>query len=154
MKRSNGKPHIKKTAFLAAVKVTGNISKAAEMAKIDRTSHYRWMRGDEQYEAAFEEAIDEAADWLEDEARRRAVDGVEETIYNKDGDAVGTRVKYSDTLLIFLLNGARPQKYRRVNEHTGTIEHKHTTLTDAVSVLVRASNGSANGSGNRLEGKL
>ena len=42
---------------------------------------------------------------------RRAVDGVEEPVY-QGGQLVGTKLVYSDTLLGKLLNANRPAKYR------------------------------------------
>ena len=51
---------------------------------------------------------------LEDEARRRAVDGVDEPVFQQ-GKQVGTIRKHSDTLLIFLLKGIRPQEVSRVS---------------------------------------
>jgi hypothetical protein len=42
--------------------------------------------------------------------------------------------KYSDTLLIFLLNGNRPEKYRQNLKVSGDVEHKHSgevTLREA-----------------------
>lgn len=104
-------PHPKKRAFLSALSTCGNISEAARIAEVDRTSHYEWLKTDEVYKAAAEDAIETACDLLEQEARRRAVEGVEEPII-RDGAVVGTVRRYSDTLLIFLLNGARPKKYR------------------------------------------
>ena len=56
-------------------------------------------------------ALDMGADTLEDEAVRRAKDGVEKPVY-QGGKLVGHVQEYSDTLLIFLLKGARPEKYR------------------------------------------
>ena len=52
------------------------------------------------------------AAFAEVEARRRAVEGVEEPVGWFQGTPGGTVRKYSDTLLIFLLKGARPHKYR------------------------------------------
>lgn len=48
---------------------------------------------------------------LEQEAYRRAVEGVEEPVY-QGGELVGTVRRYSDKLLEFLLRGRRPQVYR------------------------------------------
>ena len=56
-------------------------------------------------------------DVLEDEAVRRAKEGVEEPVY-QGGKLVGHVQKYSDTLLIFLLKGAKPQKYGDKVRHT------------------------------------
>lgn len=114
--------HIKKRAFLAAFAENGNVSLSATIAGIDRQTHYEWKRSDPDYAEAFTDAEGQAADRLEQEARRRAVDGVDEPVFYK-GDEVGTIRKYSDTLLIFLMKGADPEKYKdRVsNEHSGKI---------------------------------
>src|SRR5690606_23292709 len=75
--------HAKKRAFLAAYAETGNISRAAQMAEIDRSTHYIWMREDPAYVEAFAYADQQAGDRLEEEARRRAVEGVEEPVYHQ-----------------------------------------------------------------------
>lgn len=101
----------KKRAFLAAYNECGNITRAAEIAGVARQTHYDWMSDDEHYAAAFASATEHAADRLEQEARRRAVEGVDEPVFYK-GEPCGTIRKYSDTLLIFLLKGVRPEKFR------------------------------------------
>ena len=73
---------------------------------------YLWRGEDPEFEDQWDEAIEAAADVLEAEARRRAVDGIEVRHYDRDGKLVSTEHKYSDTLLIFLLKGVRPNKYR------------------------------------------
>ena len=57
---------------------------------------------------------------LEDEAVRRGVEGVERGIYH-NGKRIATECEYSDTLLIFLLKGAMPEKYRERRETMHTI---------------------------------
>lgn len=99
-------------AFLASYKENGNVRLACEAAEIGRRTHYDWVTEDEVYAKAFAEAKEEAADALEEEARRRAVDGVEEPTGWYQGEPGGYVRRYSDTLLIFLLKGTRPQKYR------------------------------------------
>ena len=103
--------HLKKEAFLAAYAEVGNITQAAEIAGIDRNTHYFWMNTDPEYPARFRQAEEQACDRLEAEARRRAVQGVDEPVFYQ-GEQCGVVRKYSDTLLIFLLKGARPEKYR------------------------------------------
>ena len=63
---------------------------------------------------------------LEEEARRRAYVGFDEPVFGSGGHGIGTVQvgvirKYSDTLLIFLLKGIRPGKFREnhKHEHTG-----------------------------------
>lgn len=114
--------HPKRLAFLVAYSVKGTIQAAAKVAEIDRQTHYDWMKADPQYKAAFAEAYEHCGDVLEDEAWRRAVDGVPKGIYRK-GFLVGTEQEFSDTMLIFKLKGHKPEKYkdRIQQEHTGDI---------------------------------
>jgi hypothetical protein len=108
-----------KKAFLAAYLETGNITRAAEAAKCHRNSHYNWLEDDD-YAAAFADAKEAAADGLEAEARRRAVEGLRKykfhsqsgrpLLHPETGDPYFEH-DYSDTLLIFLLKGAMPEKY-------------------------------------------
>lgn len=112
--------HPKKAAFLAAYAKTGNISAASRAADIWRGSHHAWLKDDAEYAAAFAEAKEQAIETMEAEALRRATLGTEEGVWYK-GKRVGTERRMSDTLLIFLLKGARPEKYRdnQKIEHTG-----------------------------------
>jgi hypothetical protein len=98
-------------AMLAAYRNTANVSRAAQVAGICRRSHYEWLASDATYAAAFQASGVEAIQVLEDEANRRAVEGVKEPVY-QGGKLVGEVQRYSDTLLIFLLKGALPDKYR------------------------------------------
>lgn len=70
-------------AFLAAFAECGNLTRAAKSAKIERDMHYRWLKDDPDYPALFDEARVKAADLLEEEARRRAVEGVFEPTTHK-----------------------------------------------------------------------
>ena len=109
----------KKKAFLAAYSETGNITRAAELSKCSRRQHYRWL-ADPAYAKEFAEAEEQAADRLEQEARRRAVEGTQKPVFYK-GEQCGIIREYSDILLIFLLKGIRPEKYKErfASEHTG-----------------------------------
>jgi hypothetical protein len=96
------------------------------MAGIDRGTHYDWLQKDPEYRAQFEAATDQAAQALEDEAVRRAYEGVERPV-----TVAGKRElvrEYSDTLLIFLLKGLRPAKYRE----------RYDVVVEAGDSLVRA----------------
>lgn len=123
-----GKDSIKQAEFLAAYERLGNVAGAAQVAGVNRTSHYLWMK-DPKYAEKFQTAHEQAIDALEKEARRRAVEGFDEPVYFK-GEMAGTIRKYSDTLLIFLLKGARPEKFRENHRvqvegqmnHTGNVQ--------------------------------
>lgn len=106
----------KKEAFLEVFRRTGNITYAAKAAGIDRSTHHkRWMKHPD-YAEQFENAREEAADVLEAEALRRAVQGTEKPVFYQ-GSVCGHIREYSDVLLIFLLKGNRPNKFRERFEH-------------------------------------
>lgn len=83
----------KKTSFLTAFADLGTVTHAARAAGVPRRTVYDWLERDPQFALGFRAAEQEAIDSLEREARRRAIAG-------------------SDTLLIFLMKGANPAKYR------------------------------------------
>lgn len=65
---------------MASLAVLGNISAAARAAGVERKTAYAWRNGDEDFAAAWDDAIEQAADLIELEARRRAVEGVDEPV--------------------------------------------------------------------------
>lgn len=99
-----------KRRFLIAFAESGNVSAAARLAGVGRRTHYDWLKADKEYRAAFDAAAEDAADALEEEARRRAL-GYEEPVYDRAGAMTGVRRRHSDLLMIFLLKGLRPEKY-------------------------------------------
>ncbi|HEX5269979.1 MAG TPA: hypothetical protein VFW33_05810 [Gemmataceae bacterium] len=139
--------------FLAELRRSGNHSAAARAAKIDRTVPYKARQDDPDFAAAYADAMEEACDGLELEARRRAHDGVDVPVIYKGrlcgswvdaegkevaSDAPGARFvplvlkEYSDSLLLALLKAHRPERFKdNVKlEHTGTgqggaIRHDH-----------------------------
>ena len=61
----------KQRAFLAAFQQTANVRLACRVAKVGRSSHYRWLKEDREYREAVAIAREVAADILEAEAFRR-----------------------------------------------------------------------------------
>lgn len=90
----------KREAFLAAFARTASITQAAKASHTDRISHYDWLKKSPEYAEKFRKLVDIAADALEDEAVRRAMDG-------------------SDALLLNLLRAWKPDKYRHKTEISG-----------------------------------
>ena len=78
--------------FLVSLRVTGNVAQSAAVAGIDRHSVRRLREQSADFAEAMNEAVAEAVELLEAEARRRAMNG-------------------SDALLMFLLRAARPETY-------------------------------------------
>jgi hypothetical protein len=102
----------KKIAFLQAyIEMGGHVSKAARAARVDRSTPYNWLAADPAYKEAFERAREQAADVLEAEVIRRGAHGFDEPVFYQ-GKVVGQIRKYSDNLLMFMLKGLRPAKFR------------------------------------------
>ena len=98
--------------FLAAVVESGgNITAACKKAKIHREYIYRLENGNEDFAKDFRAAQAQGLAVLEDEARRRAYVGCTRPVFYK-GNKCGSVREYSDTLMIFLLKGGMPEKYR------------------------------------------
>jgi transposase len=109
-------------AFLKALSSGHTITKAAELAGISRAALYVWRDAEDEagkaFAAEWEQALEEGIDRLEDEARRRAVDGVDKPVVamgkiarNDDGTVLMIR-EYSDTLLALMLRAKKPAQYR------------------------------------------
>ena len=116
--RVQNRQKMKKKRFLEKYIDIGDITLTAKVTGIDRSTHYKWLEDDPEYQLSFTEADKQAADILETEAYRRAVKGVNKPIYYK-GKRCGYVREYSDTLLIVLLKARRPEKYRERHEITG-----------------------------------
>lgn len=122
--------HQKQQVFLERYAEDGTITHAATAAGITRRTHYNWLESDEDYAEAFHAAEDAVGDMLEQEAIRRASQGVERAVYHR-GEVVGTERHYSDTLLIFLLKGHKPEKYKERAHVTGeVVRHDPGAIVD------------------------
>ena len=97
--------------FLDTLRRTGNVRLAANNADVARQVAYRARDRSDKFRADWDEAIEEARELLEAEARRRAAIGVDEPVFYK-GQVVGQIRKYSDNLLMFLLKAHWPEKFR------------------------------------------
>lgn len=127
--------------FLTELARTGIVGNAAAAAGVDRSTTWRW-RKDPAFEELVVAALEEAADRIEAEARRRAVEGVDVPVIHKGMptylyelderglprldennrpilrlDANGqpmvlTTKSYSDGLLVKLLGAFKPERYR------------------------------------------
>lgn len=109
----------KEEKFLTVLTETGgNVSRACVAIKVGRRTVYEWRASDEVFARMWDEAVEQGLDDLEQEARRRAFDGTSKPVFYQ-GQECGVIQEYSDTLMIFLLKGGRPEKYRE------RIDHKH-----------------------------
>lgn len=106
--------------FIDILRDTANVSAAARAANVNRRTAYNWREESAEFAADWDEALEEATDALEAEARRRALEGVPKPVFYQ-GSECGTVQEYSDTLMTLLLKAHRPDKYkeRSSNEWTG-----------------------------------
>ena len=108
-----------KEKFLTRLRENPNISAASRAANIDRQTAYNWREIDPEFKAAWEDALEQAVDDLEEKAWNRAADT-------------------SDRMMEIMLKAHRPDKYveKRRLELTGAdggpIESKDVgKMTDA-----------------------
>jgi hypothetical protein len=102
--------------FLASLRKIPNVTVACVAARVTSPTVYKRRELDPKFAEAWEEAINAGVEKLEEEAWRRAKDGVVRNVWMKDENGVPVKVDkervYSDTLAIFLLKAHKPQKYR------------------------------------------
>jgi hypothetical protein len=107
--------------FLKALADTGNVTTAVALAGTSRTRVYELRKTDTAFAAAWDAAEEIATDKLEEEARRRAIEGIAEPLVSAgrlvrgdDGQPITIR-RYSDNLLLALLKARRlPRRERSV----------------------------------------
>jgi hypothetical protein len=99
-------------AFLTSFAARAIINDAAKDARVSRMTVWRHRKQDPEFAQAFKDAHEQAADNLEAEAWRRGHDGVDEPQFYK-GAVCGHIRKYSDVVLLRLLEAYRPEKYRQ-----------------------------------------
>ncbi len=105
---------------LAEFAACGQITKACEVVGIARDTHYDWLQRYPEYRTAFEKARERAADVLEDEAWRRAHEGIERwtTVAGKEK----LQREYSDNLLMFLLKARNRKVFGDRSDDTLKVE--------------------------------
>ena len=111
--RHDGWTEEKQRRFVEVLADTGLVSHAAKAVGMSRESANRLRRSP--HGAAFARACDAARQYagaaLEDVAFERAIEGVEQNIYNEYGEVVCTKRVVNDRLLTFLLSHLMPERY-------------------------------------------
>ena len=122
------------SAFLAAIRVMPNVTRAARAAKIHKSQHYFKLKSSPEYAAAFQEALQMGYDALSDVAVTRATDGWEELVVYQGkialqedlstGKVVPVTVRRIDNqLLRFILERRHPEYRERVEESAAVDIH-------------------------------
>lgn len=111
----------KQRRFLTAFSVHGNLRRSETDSGVSRVSHQRWMNETgpegEKYRAAHADAKVRSCEYLEGVAWDRATEGIKVQKWH-NGKVVGHDVVKSDLLLIFMMKGAMPNKYRDLIDPT------------------------------------
>lgn len=103
----------KKERFLSELRKMPNVSHACRVVKVARQTAYAHREEDKEFGVAWDDALIEGVESLEESAWKQAKKG-------------------SDTLTIFLLKAHAPEKYRETihQEHSGSIDTKVTVLSE------------------------
>ena len=98
--------------FIEALADTGSVKAACRHVNMTEVGAYRIRRLPEgaSFRKAWDAALDLGVQRLEDVAMERALNGVEEPFYVY-GQHVGTRKKYNDRLLMFMLRNRSPDRF-------------------------------------------
>ena len=128
----------KRELFLQALADSGSVTAAAAVAGTSRTRVYELRKTDTIFAADWDEAEEIAIDRLQDEAHRRAIEGVAEPLVSAgklvrgdDGQPIMVQ-RYSDNLLLSLLRARRlPRRERSVRFQLPALR----SAADAASVM-------------------
>lgn len=113
-RRKDGFTPERQLNFIRALADTGCVEQAAHEVGMSPKSCYRLRNSPEgtQFAAAWDAALPYAARHLLDVAFDRAIHGSDEPVFDKEGRRVGRRMRQNDRLLMFLLRGFMPERFR------------------------------------------
>jgi hypothetical protein len=100
-----------KLLYLRALPKVFTASLALKAAGASMADLYQWREHDTEFSVQEAHVRELIVDQLESEAVRRAYKGVRKPVY-QGGLLAGHVQEYSDALLIFLLKGLKPERYR------------------------------------------
>lgn len=103
-------PKATKVRFLDTLARTGNLPVAIDAAGVSRHRLNVLRKDDAEFAELWDDAIEAGLERLEGEAMRRALEGIEQSVYYH-GKQIDTARRYSDRLLIFLLKTLHPERY-------------------------------------------
>lgn len=118
-----------KSAFVENLRITGEPALAAEACGFTLATVQKHAQKDEEFGLAGFEALQSYRATIAAEIHRRAIEGVDEPVY-QGGDLVGHKRKYSDALLLAHAKRHMPNEYGDKK----TITHEHTQALDVTSL--------------------
>ncbi|MEO6153474.1 MAG: hypothetical protein ABIT09_08605 [Croceibacterium sp.] len=110
--RHDGWTPARQRGFIEALALYGSVRAAANAVGMTPEGAYLLRRHAEgaEFRAAWQAALDLGVQKLEDAAMERALNGIEVPVYSY-GKLVGTRIKYNDRLLMFMLRNRAPKRF-------------------------------------------
>lgn len=98
--------------FIEALADTGSVDAACKAVNMSTVGayHLRRQSGGASFRAAWERALQLGVSRVEDVVMDRALNGVEEPLYSY-GKLIGTRRRYNDRLLMFILRNRAPDRF-------------------------------------------
>lgn len=105
---------VRRNKFLKKLAQTANVSLSARHAGISKSALYVHRQKTPSFAAAWDDALGEALDALEQAVIERAVQGVEKPVFF-GGEQIGAVRNYSDALAMFMLRAHRPEVYARLS---------------------------------------
>jgi hypothetical protein len=109
----DGWSEAKQRLFIEVLADTGCVETAAGAVRMSAQGAYALRRapGGEAFAAAWQAALQQGALKLVDVAFTRALKGTEEPVFDRDGNVIGTKTRYSERLMMFLLRAHLPERY-------------------------------------------
>lgn len=121
--------------FLEAIARGWSIARAAKTAGVTLAAPYEFRRNNAAFAQQWRMAYEAGTDRMEDTAVDRAINGVQEGVWHK-GQLVGFQVRYSDSLLQFLLKSRRPHKYAHYSLENGNEDQLPDIRGEDVAQLI------------------
>lgn len=110
--RHDGWTDERQIAFIEALADTGSVEAACKVVNMSTVGAYHLRRqpGADSFRKAWEIALGLGVQRVEDVVMDRALNGVEEPLYSY-GKLIGTRRRYNDRLLMFILRNRAPDRF-------------------------------------------
>ncbi|SHN58283.1 hypothetical protein [Erythrobacter sanguineus] len=110
--RHDGWTPARQCAFIEALADTGSVAAACKAVNMSERGAYHLRRqpGAEEFRHAWDIALDLGVRRVEDVVMDRALNGVQEPLYSY-GKLIGTRTRYNDRLLMFILRNRAPDRF-------------------------------------------
>jgi hypothetical protein len=153
VQRHDGITPERQRTFLEALSSTGSVAEAARQAGVSRQAFYslRNRSGSKAFREAWDRAMGHAIQILGDTAFQRAIEGVEEPVFWK-GEQIGTRRRYNDRLLMFLLRVRDPLDFAPLSELRDFRRGPTLPVTSFDTLLARLGEPSGRAPAHRTDG--